>query len=63
MDKVDAQYLFLLDFCDYIKGGKGKEILSDLKNFFPTEYERLLKDIRLSENNKELAVLLRASSM
>lgn len=63
MDKLDAQYLFLLDFVDYLKNDSGTEILRDLKSYFPTEYDKLLKNLRMVEADKKLAALLHAGPM
>ncbi len=61
MDNIDAQYLFLLDVRSYVNAGKGKEILRDLKTYFPEEYDRLLADLKVVETDKKLAALLHAS--
>ena len=60
MDKYDAQYLFLLNFVDYIKNNHGTEILRDLKKYFPDQYDTLLKNLRMVEADKQLAALLHA---
>jgi hypothetical protein len=61
MDKRDAQYLFLISFRDYIKNGYSKEILEDLKTYFPEDYETLVKAFKSLETNQKFVALLHAS--
>lgn len=59
MGQYEAQYMFLMDFRDYIRSGKSTEIIDDLRRYFPDEYEVFMKAANKEEHSKQIAALLR----
>lgn len=57
---MESQYFLLNDVRDHIKQGYCKDLLRDLKTYYPEEFETLCKDLRVIETEKRLAVLLRS---
>lgn len=56
---MEQQYFLLIDVRDHIQQGYCKDLLRDLKTYYPEEFEILCKDIRLIEQEKRVASLLR----
>lgn len=57
---MEQQYFLLNDIRDHIKQGYCKNLLRDLKAFYPDEFETLCKDLWVIETEKRVAALLRS---